>query len=421
MSKSKSVEDDIKDKAWEEVQKTAFTYWVNSYLEKRGKKIQVSLEEDFSDGVTLIDFLEPLVEDKIKAKYTKQPKTRITKIENCSIALSFLKEHGVEPKMLTISAEDFVDKNLKLILGFCWILFRKFRINKNIAGAEDRSTEENLLKWCREITEGYPGVKIENFKTSFNDGLAFLAMVHKFNPSLFEYTKLMEENSSLENAETAFEFAEKQMGVPKLLDAQELVDGRVDERSIVLYVSLFFHAFVSQQEKRKLEEAQRSAREKLTGLEGDLARAIEEKDIVEKKFKDLSAQYEALKQKYSEAESLNQKLQNEKEALENDVAELRNRYNKLKEKTDERLNLELKGLDIIRKNLIEHLNDMSYWKDYLEQDREFEKVSERSEKEIVERSFEDQVDYLTSAVSEENRRLQVLLKQHEIEEQQAKK
>jgi cortexillin 1/2 len=197
--------------------------------------------------------LEPLVEDKIKAKWTRQPKTRITKIENCSIALAFLKEHGVEPKMLTISAEDFVDKNLKLILGFCWILFRKFRINKNIAGAEDRSTEENLLKWCREITEGYPGVKIENFKTSFNDGLAFLAMVHKFNPSLFEYTKLMEENSSLENAETAFEFAEKQMGVPKLLDAQELVDGRVDERSIVLYVSLFFHAFVSQQEKRRLE------------------------------------------------------------------------------------------------------------------------------------------------------------------------
>jgi hypothetical protein len=75
-------------------------------------------------------------------------------------------------------------------------------------------------------------------------------------------------------------------------------------------------------------------------------------------------------------------------------------------------------LDILRKNLIEHLNDMNYWKDYLEQDREFEKVPERNEKEIVDRSFEDQVDYLTSALTDENRRLQVLLKQHEIEEQQ---
>jgi hypothetical protein len=76
------------------------------------------------------------------------------------------------------------------------------------------------------------------------------------------------------------------------------------------------------------------------------------------------------------------------------------------------------GLDILRKNLIEHLNDMNYWKDYLEQDREFEKVPERNEKEIVERSFEEQVDYLNSALTDENRRLQVLLKQHEIEEQQ---
>jgi uncharacterized coiled-coil DUF342 family protein len=85
-------------------------------------------------------------------------------------------------------------------------------------------------------------------------------------------------------------------------------------------------------------------------LEGDLARAIEEKDIVEKKFKDLSAQFDTLKQKYSEAESLNQKLQNEKEALENDVAELRNRYNKLKEKTDERFALELKGNNHTHRN-----------------------------------------------------------------------
>jgi cortexillin 1/2 len=133
------------------------------------------------------------------------------------------------------------------------MLFRKFRINKNIAGAEDRSTEENLLKWVREITTGYAGVKITDFKNSFNDGLAFLAMVNKFDPSLFNYNEYMEENSSVENIESAFELAEKSLGVPKLLDVNELANGTIDERSIVLYVSLFFHAFVSQEEKRRLE------------------------------------------------------------------------------------------------------------------------------------------------------------------------
>lgn len=419
---SKSVEEDIKDKAWEEVQKTAFTYWVNSYLDKRGKKIQTSLQEDFSDGITIVDFVEPLVDAKIKEKYAKQPKTRINRIENSSIALKFLKENGVTQKMLTISAEDLVDKNLKFILGFCWMLFRKFRINKNIAGAEDRSTEENLLRWCREITNGYKGVKIENFRHSFNDGLAFLAMVHKFDPALFKYDEMMEENSSLENVDAAFEFAEKHLGVPKLLDSNELVSGGIDERSVVLYVSLFFHAFVSQQEKRKMLDAASKTKEKLSGLEGALQQAQEEKEILEKKMKNLQADYDALKSKYEESEQKNQKLQSEKEALESEVSELRNKYNKLKEKVDERAALELKGLEILRKNLIEHLNDMNRWKDYLEQDREYEseKVQERSEKEIIDRNFEDQLEYLADALASENKKLQVLLKQREIEEQQAK-
>jgi cortexillin 1/2 len=421
-NKPKDVEEEMKDRAWEEVQKTAFTYWVNSYLDKRGKKISSpqALEEDFSDGVTVIDFIELLLDSRIKTKYSKQPKNKINKIENCSIALNFLKDNGVQQKMLTISPEDFVDKNLKFILGFLWMLFRKFRINKNIAGAEDRSTEENLLKWVREITTGYAGVKITDFGHSFNDGLAFLAMVNKFDPKLFNYNEYMEENSSVENIEAAFELAEKSLGVPKLLDVNELANGTIDERSIVLYVSLFFHAFVSQEEKRRLENAQRETKDKLTGLEDNLAKTLEEKEILEKKYKNLTADHDALKAKYEESEARNAKLQNEKEALENEVAELRAKYNKLKEKVDERSALELKALDLLRKNLIEHLNDMNRWKDYLEQDREYEseKIQERTEKEIIDRNFEDQLEYLADALGSENRKLQVLLKQREIEEQQ---
>jgi cortexillin 1/2 len=421
-NKPKDVEEEMKDRAWETVQKTAFTYWVNSYLDRRGKKINSpnDLEEDFSDGVTVIDFIELLLDSRIKTKYSKQPKNKINKIENCSIALNFLKDNGVQQKMLTISPEDFVDKNLKFILGFLWMLFRKFRINKNIAGAEDRSTEENLLKWVREITQGYPGVKITDFGHSFNDGLAFLAMVNKFDPKLFNYNEYMEENSSVENIEAAFELAEKSLGVPKLLDVNELANGTIDERSIVLYVSLFFHAFVSQEEKRRLENAQRETKDKLTGLEDNLAKTLEEKEILEKKYKNLTTDHDALKAKYEESEARNAKLQNEKEALENEVAELRAKYNKLKEKVDERSALELKALDLLRKNLIEHLNDMNRWKDYLEQDREYEseKIQERTEKEIIDRNFEDQLEYLADALGSENRKLQVLLKQREIEEQQ---
>jgi len=65
---------------------------------------------------------------------------------------------------------------------------------------------------------------------------------------------------------------------------------------------------------------------------------------------------------------------------------------------------------------------MNKWKDYLEQDREYEseKIQERTEKEIIDRNFEDQLEFLSESLSSENRKLQVLLKQREIEEQQGK-
>jgi len=83
-----------------------------------------------------------------------------------------------------------------------------------------------LLNWVRTETEGYKGVRIENFGTSFNDGLAFLALAHKFDPTLFDYDGTCNSQPSLKNAEQAIEFAEKHLGVPKLIEAKELVEGK---------------------------------------------------------------------------------------------------------------------------------------------------------------------------------------------------
>eukprot|EP01121_Diplochlamys_sp_Union-15-3_P012915 TRINITY_DN3938_c0_g2_i1.p1 TRINITY_DN3938_c0_g2~~TRINITY_DN3938_c0_g2_i1.p1 ORF type:complete len:432 (-),score=103.08 TRINITY_DN3938_c0_g2_i1:37-1332(-) len=428
-----SVDHSIKEKAWEEVQKKAFTHWVNTLLEKRSMKIQHSLAEDFSDGITIINFVELLAGKKLEKKYNPNPKMRIGIIENTNLALQFLKENGVDPKFLTISAENFVDKKETLLLGFLWMLFRKFRIAK-ISGAEDKSEEEGLLMWVRKITEGYDGINIKTFKDSFNDAWAFMAMVDKYTEGKVGYKPNRGEKPTIETITHVFQLAEKNLGVPQLLDPKDLLNGTVDERSVVLYTSLFFHAFVTQEEKlkekRAMESEFSSKKQKLSEemelLLSQLEALKEDKRVLEKNIEDQKRLNQETKEKYEkklhEKDDLLEKLQREKEDLENELNEWKKKYNALKERIEERSKLEKKSLETLRLSLVEHMNDMNKWKDYLEQDRDYDAdtIQLRAENEIKARAIDDQLAYLADALDSENRKIQSLLKQKEAEEKSKK-
>ena len=69
------------------------------------------------------------------------------------------------------------------------------------------TAREALLRWCRKYTEEYDNVSINNFSSSWANGLAFCALIHHFMPDEFEYSLLRPENARY-NFELAFKIAE---------------------------------------------------------------------------------------------------------------------------------------------------------------------------------------------------------------------
>uniref|UniRef100_A0A3B3V808 Calponin-homology (CH) domain-containing protein n=1 Tax=Poecilia latipinna TaxID=48699 RepID=A0A3B3V808_9TELE len=210
----------------EDVQKKTFTKWVNLQLCK------------VRDVVCVLGFT-PWAGRGVRLE---KGTSRVHSLNNVNRALQILQKNNVD--LVNIGAADIVDGNHKLILGLIWSIILHWQVKdvmKDVmAGLQQTNSEKILLSWVRQNTRQYPQVNVVNFSSSWNDGLAFNALIHSHRPELFDWSAVETKTSAIDRLEHAFSKAEQHLGIERLLDPEDVAVSHPDKKSIIMYVTSLF-------------------------------------------------------------------------------------------------------------------------------------------------------------------------------------
>nr|XP_045014209.1 utrophin isoform X3 [Jaculus jaculus]XP_045014210.1 utrophin isoform X3 [Jaculus jaculus] len=237
-----------------DVQKKTFTKWINARFSKSGKPPINDMFTDLKDGRKLLDLLEGLTGASLPKE---RGSTRVHALNNVNRALRVLHQNHVE--LVNIGGSDIVDGNHKLTLGLLWSIILHWQVKdvmKDImSDLQQTNSEKILLSWVRQTTRPYSQVNVLNFTTSWTDGLAFNAVLHRHKPDLFSWEKVVK-MSPIERLEHAFGKAQAYLGIEKLLDPEDVAVQLPDKKSIIMYLTSLFEVLPQQVTIDALQEVE---------------------------------------------------------------------------------------------------------------------------------------------------------------------
>ncbi|XP_021103430.1 nesprin-2 isoform X2 [Heterocephalus glaber] len=251
----------------EDTQKKTFTCWINSQLAKHTPPSVISdLFTDIRKGHILLDLLEVLSGQQLpRDKGSNTFQCRI----NIEHALTFLENRSI--KLINIHVADIIEGNRSIILGLIWTIIQHFHIEEltqALSGnynqpVEDESVADSsptssppakkcstvrarwqlsakkaLLLWAQECCAKHESISVTDFKSSWRNGLAFLAVIHALRPDLVDM-KSVKHRSNRDNLKEAFGIAERELKIPRLLEPEDVDIVNPDEKSIMTYVAQF--------------------------------------------------------------------------------------------------------------------------------------------------------------------------------------
>uniref|UniRef100_A0A803XQM9 Utrophin n=1 Tax=Meleagris gallopavo TaxID=9103 RepID=A0A803XQM9_MELGA len=230
---------------------------------------------DLKDGRKLLDLLEGLTGKPLPKE---RGSTRVHALNNVNRVLQVLHQNNVE--LVNIGGTDIVDGNHKLTLGLLWSIILHWQVKdvmKNImSDLQQTNSEKILLSWVRQSSRPYSQVNVLNFTTSWADGLAFNAVIHRHKPEFFSWDKVIM-MSPIERLEHAFSIAKNHLGIEKLLDPEDVAVPLPDKKSIIMYLTSLFEVLpkqVTMEDIREVETLPRRFKQECEDGEFGLKQAV---------------------------------------------------------------------------------------------------------------------------------------------------
>ncbi|TSK17770.1 Dystrophin [Bagarius yarrelli] len=237
----------------EDIQKKTFTKWINAQFAKTGRPPIDDLFTDLCDGRRLLELLECLTGKEL---VKERGFTRVHSLNNVNRVLQILQKNNIE--LVNIGGADIVDGNHKLILGLIWSIIVHWQVKdvmKDVmADLRQTNSEKILLSWVRQSTKNYPQANVVNFSSSWEDGVAFNALIHSHRPELFEWDVVEQMDKALDRLDHAFTISERHLGIERLLDPEDVATASPDKKSIIMYITSLFQVLPHGVSKEAIEE-----------------------------------------------------------------------------------------------------------------------------------------------------------------------
>lgn len=113
---------------------------------------------------------------------------------------------------------------------------------ENVPSSSKKDGKKQLLSWVTQAIPSDLGIEVKDFGPSWRDGYAFMGLINAIDENLIDINQYRD-SSNKHRLNTSFMLAENELGIPKLLDPDDVDIAKPDEKSVMTYVAQFLHKY----------------------------------------------------------------------------------------------------------------------------------------------------------------------------------